>query len=76
MHRKLTITVESEVYEGLSEQIGRGRISAFINALVRPHVVKQELEKAYEEMANDKEREKEAYEWSENLIGDAYNETR
>ncbi len=76
MRKKLTITVEQDVYAGLNSLIGRGRISAFINALVRPHVIQDELEKAYAEMAKDEKREQEAEEWSENLIGDTYNETR
>ena len=76
VHKKLTITVEPQVYAGLQQMIGRGRISAFINALVRPHVIKEDLEAAYEEMAKDEEREQEAQEWSENLITDIQDETR
>jgi predicted CopG family antitoxin len=76
MHRKLTITIEQEVYEGLHRVIGRGRISAFLNALARPHVVEEDLEKAYREMAADSEREAEALEWSENLLRDSEDETR
>jgi hypothetical protein len=76
MHRKLTITIEQEVYEGLHRVIGRGRISAFLNALARPHVVEEDLEKAYREMAADSDREAEALEWSENLLRDSEDETR
>jgi hypothetical protein len=76
MHRKLTITIEQEVYEGLHRVIGRGRISAFLNALARPHVVEEDLEKAYREMASDSDREAEALEWSENLLRDSEDETR
>ena len=76
VYKKLTITVEPKVYAGLQSVIGRGRISAFINALVRPHVVKEELEAAYAEMAKDEKREQEALEWSENLITDIQDETR
>lgn len=76
MHRKLTITIEQEVYEGLHRVIGRGRISAFLNALARPHVVEEDLEKAYREMAEDSVRETEALEWSENLVRDGEDETR
>ncbi len=66
MHRKLTITVAEEVYEGLHRQVGRGRISSFIEQLVRPHVVAdEELEAAYREMAADTAREQEALEWIE-----------
>ena len=76
MHRKLTITIEQDVYEGLHRVIGRGRISAFLNALARPHVVEEGLEGAYREMAEDAEREAEALEWSENLLRDGEDETR
>ena len=76
MHRKLTITIEQAVYEGLHRVIGRGRISAFLNALARPHVVEEGLEGAYREMAKDAEREAEALEWSENLLRDGEDETR
>ncbi len=69
-YKKLTITVERPVYEGLHRLIGRGRISAFLNNLARPYVVEEDLEHAYAEMAQDKERETEALEWSENLVTD------
>ena len=66
MQRKLTITVAEEVYEGLHRHVGRGRISGFIEALVRPHVVAEDaLEPAYREMAADAKREREALEWIE-----------
>lgn len=66
MHRKLTITLAEDVYRGLHQQVGRGRISSFIEELVRPHVVDDtELEAAYREMAADTEREREALEWIE-----------
>lgn len=66
MHRKLTITLAEEVYQGLHRQVGRGQISSFIEELVRPHVVDhRELEAAYREIAADAEREREALEWIE-----------
>ena len=66
MHRKLTITLAEEVYQGLHRQVGRGQISSFVEELVRPHVVDEgELEAAYREMAADAEREREALEWIE-----------
>ncbi len=70
MSRKLTITVSEEVYEGLHRRIGRRRISGFLESLARPHVLSTELDSAYGEMAADEEREREALEWSEGLIGD------
>ncbi len=66
MQRKLTITVADEVYRGLHERVGRGHISAFIEDLVRPHVVEEDaLLAAYREAAADEEREREALEWIE-----------
>ena len=70
MTRKLTITVSEEVYKGLHSKIGTGRISRFIDALARPHVVDTELDAAYKGMAADPLRESEALEWVENLAGD------
>ena len=64
MQKKLTITVDEEVYEGLHETIGPRKISKFIQELVRPYVVRPNLESAYSEMAKDAKREKEAVEWA------------
>ncbi len=67
---KLTITLDDQVYAGLHEVIGRGHISKFIEQLVKPYVIKKDLETAYKAMSQDSTREKEANEWSEALIGD------
>jgi predicted CopG family antitoxin len=76
MQKKLTITVDERVYDGLHSVIGQGKISQFIESLVRPHVIKNSLEAAYREMASDEAREIEALEWSEATIGDVADETR
>lgn len=76
MQKKLTITVDEQVYDGLHRVVGQGKISQFIESLVRPHVVKNSLEAAYREMAVDEARESEALEWSEAIMGDVANETR
>ncbi|RJP42419.1 MAG: addiction module antitoxin [Desulfobacteraceae bacterium] len=65
MRKKLTITIDEEVYEGLHRTIGPRRISKFVQELVRPHVVRPNLESAYADMAKDGLREKEAMEWAE-----------
>ena len=72
--KKLTVTVDEEVYEGLYKTIGRRKISKFIEELVRPHVVRPDLESAYAEMAKDRRREKEALEWAEVTFKDADHE--
>ena len=76
MQKKLTITIDEEVYKGLHAVIGRGRISRFLENLARPHVVSPDLEAAYQEMAGDEVREAEADEWAEGLIGDIADDTR
>jgi predicted CopG family antitoxin len=75
MQRKLTITIDEEVYEGLHRVVGRRRISRFLCELARPHVVARELEAGYRAMAADEAREREAHEWTEGLlIGDVADE--
>ena len=76
MHRKLTITLEEAVYEGLYRTVSKSRISQFIEDLVRPHVVDTTLDAGYRTMAEDTGREAEAQEWCNALAGDAADETR
>ena len=76
MQKKLTITVDEQVYEGLHSIIGRRHISQFINSLVRPHVLKPDLDAAYGRMAAEESREVEALEWAEATVGDVQDEAR
>ena len=46
MQKKLTITVDEKVYEGLHTVVGRRRISRFIEDLVRPRISRAHLEDA------------------------------
>ena len=61
MQKKLTVTIDEEVYEGLRKVIGPRKISRFI---------KKEIYTAYKEMAADEVRESEALEWAEATFGD------
>jgi predicted CopG family antitoxin len=76
MQKKLTITVDEQVYEGLHRVVGRRKISRFIESLVRPHVVSPSLVQAYREMAADEVREADAEEWAEATVGDVSRATR
>ncbi|GAB5522102.1 MAG: hypothetical protein RhofKO_43530 [Rhodothermales bacterium] len=69
MSKKLTITIDEAVYEGLYRVVGPRRISQFIERLVRPHVL--DLDAAYAQMAQDAEREQDALEWSDALMTDS-----
>jgi hypothetical protein len=75
MQKKLTISIDEEVYVGLRKTIGPRKISRYIQEIVRPHVVRSNLESAYAEMAKDKEREKEAEQWAEITFMDGAHET-
>ena len=76
MQKKLTVTIDAEVYEGLREVIGPRKISRFIEDLVRPHVIKKDMYAAYKEMAADQVRESEALEWAEATCRDVNDEAR
>ncbi len=71
MTRKLTITVDEDVYEALQTRVGPGRISRFLNDLARPLLARSSLREGYLAMAADKDREAEAQEWVDALAGDA-----
>jgi predicted CopG family antitoxin len=74
--RKLTITVEDDVYKGLHRRVGPRRISKFLNDLARPHVIEDDLDAAYREMAANEGRERDALEWSEATVADVADEPR
>ncbi len=76
MHRRMTITLDEAVYEGLYRKIGKRRISQFIEDLVRPHVLDTSLDDGYRAMAADKEREAETLEWCNALAGDMADEPK
>ena len=69
--RKLTITVDADVYVGLHARIGPRGIGRFLSDLARPHVVQGEaLAAGYAAMAADTDRETEAEAWAEATLGD------
>lgn len=70
MTRKLTISIDDRVYDGLHAIVGKGNIGKFLEDLARPLVVTDSLSAAYAEMAADRDREAEADEWCEALVGD------
>jgi predicted CopG family antitoxin len=70
MSKKSTIVVDDDVYKGLYERIGRRSISRFLNDLAKPHVSMYDVIEGYKAMAADEVREKEAFEWTENLVSD------
>lgn len=51
MHKKMTITLDEAVYEGLLRAIGKRKMSQFIEDLLRPHVLGHSLDEGYKAMA-------------------------
>lgn len=76
MQKKLTISLNEVVYDELCRVVGRGNISKFIENLIKPQLMANDLDAAYSEMASDSMREQEALEWSNAVVGDFANEKR
>lgn len=76
MHKRMTITLDEEVYEGLYRSVGKRKMSQFIEDLLRPHVSDSALDAGYRAMAADEAREVEASEWIEALASDGGDEAR
>lgn len=70
MHRRMTITLDEAVYEGLCRIAGKRHMSRFIEDVLRPHVTDTALDEGYRAMAADPAREAEAREWCNALNGD------
>ena len=68
MQKKLTISIAENEYNDLYAVIGKRKISKFIENLIKPHIVGDNLSLAYQEMAQDAQREIEACQWTEGLI--------
>jgi hypothetical protein len=68
--KKLTISIDDQVYEGLHALLGRGKIGRFLEDLARPYVIRDDLGASYAAMAADRAREAEADEWMDNLTRD------
>jgi hypothetical protein len=76
MHKKMTITLDEQVYDGLYRVVGPRRMSQFIEDLLRPHVLDTSLDDGYKAMAADDEREAEAAEWCNAFAADLHDEAR
>ncbi|TAM81780.1 MAG: addiction module antitoxin [Candidimonas sp.] len=74
MHKRMTITLDVAVYDGLYRRVGKRHMSQFIEDLLRPHVIDTALDEGYQAMATDSARELEAAEWCNALAGDMADE--
>ena len=76
VHKRMTITLDEAVYDGLYRTVGKRRMSQFIEDLVRPHVSGTALDAGYRAMAADTAREGEAAEWIEALAAEGVDDAR
>ncbi len=76
MHRRMTITLDESVYEGLYRTVGKRKMSQFIEDLVRPHVLDTALDEGYRAMAADRPRESEAHLWLSSTAKEGQGESR
>lgn len=73
--KKITILIDRDVHRELYRRVGKGNIGKFISKVIRPYITdRNKISEAYKEMSLDKNREKDAREWSENLLTDLRNE--
>lgn len=76
MRKRITITLDETVYDGLRRAVGKGRMSQFIEDLLRPYVPNTLLDEGYRAMAADIARESEANAWCSALVKDMHSEAR
>ena len=77
MQKRLTISMDEDVYNGLLRVIGRGKVGHFLQELARPLVLENlDLNEGYRAMAADREREDEAAEWVSGLTNGMADEAR
>ena len=76
MRKKLTITLDDDVYEGLYRVVGARRISRFIEELVRPRLIDEdELEADYAALAAAEAADPNYGDWNEEPLGDVADES-
>lgn len=77
MRKKLTITLDNDVYEGLHRVVGARRISRFIEERVRPSLINEdELEADYAALAAAEAADPNYGDWDEEPLGDVTDESR
>ena len=76
MQRKITLSIEEEIYRKLRFLIPKRKMSKFVEEAIKEKIGRLKLEEPIEEgfkmMGKDKEREKEALEWSEAEISEEF----
>ena len=66
--KKLTIMLDSQVYEGIKNKVGSRGIGAYLSSLARPHILTDTLEDGYKAMSRDNKYNDEAADWIEGTL--------
>jgi len=76
MQRKITLSIEEKIYRKLRFLIPKRKMSKFVEEALKEKIERLKLEEPIEEgfkmMGKDREREKEALEWSEAGISEEF----
>ena len=76
MQRKVTPSIEEKIYRKLRFLIPKRKMSNFVEEAIKEKIERLKLEEPIEEgfkmMGKDREREKEALEWSEAGISEEF----
>ena len=63
MRKRLTLTIDQDVYERLRKASGKRNTSGFIEDLLRQHVIRPHLEASHTSIAKDEPRQTAAAAW-------------
>ncbi len=63
MRKKLTLSIDPELYDSLYRTVGQRNISSFIEDCIRPILLSHNLRQAYKDMSQEEERRRNAAEW-------------
>ncbi|MDR1576546.1 MAG: hypothetical protein LBS37_11120 [Treponema sp.] len=77
--RELTLSIDEALYDTIQPALEQENVGEIFAEFVKARMHRQtqdELEAGYKAMASDEEREVEAQEWCNALIGDAGDEAR
>ncbi len=61
--RKVTLMLDSDVYDGLRKMLGERNIGKGVSKMVRPYIDLNIIELGYKELASDKDRDDEGEDW-------------
>ena len=62
MQKRMTVTQDETVYDGLMRAVSWGKVSQFLESLARPHALNVLMDDRYRAMSRDSQHEAEASE--------------